>query len=138
MMSPVAAPAAGRDAFWRDAALLVLALLAVHALNLAVHRDLWVQDEARYGEVLREMLESGRWLVPHLNGFPYPDKPPVYFWLVAALGALTSQGELAFRLFTLLSTVAATFGTWVLGRRLAGPAAGRWAALCFEIGRAHV
>lgn len=131
MMSPVAAPAAGRDAFWRDAALLVLALLAVHALNLAVHRDLWVQDEARYGEVLREMLESGRWLVPHLNGFPYPDKPPVYFWLVAALGALTGQGELAFRLFTLLSTVAATFGTWVLGRRLAGPAAGRWAALCF-------
>lgn len=127
----IATPADRPGQCWRDAALLALALLAVHALTLGVHRELWVQDEARYGEVLREMLESGRWLVPHLNGFPYPDKPPVYFWLVAALGALTGQGELAFRLFTLLSTVAAAFGTWTLGRRLAGPAAGRWAGLTF-------
>lgn len=130
-MTAAAAFAAPADRRWRDALLLAVALLAVHGLDLAVHREIWVQDEARYGEVLREMLESGRWLVPHLNGFPYPDKPPVYFWLVALLGGLTGQGELAFRLFTVLSTVVATFGTWTLARRLAGPVAGRWAALCF-------
>ncbi|PWV58916.1 ArnT family glycosyltransferase [Plasticicumulans acidivorans] len=116
---------------WLDLLIVLGALLALHALPLLVHRELWVQDEARYGEVLREMLESGRWLVPHLNGHPYPDKPPLYFWGVAMLGGLVGQGELAFRLFSLLSTLLATLGTWTLGRRLYGARAGLWAALCF-------
>ncbi len=116
----------------RDAALLLGLLVLIHALPLSVHRELWVQDEARYGEVLREMLESGRWLVPHLNGHPYPDKPPLYFWLVAALGAVLGQGELAFRAFTVLSTGIATLGVWLLGRRLLGERAGFWGAVAYQ------
>jgi len=26
--------------------------------------------------------------VPHLNGPPYPDKPPVYFWFLGLLDAI--------------------------------------------------
>ena len=62
--------------------LLAGLLVGVYVINLFIPRDLWVQDEARYGEVVREMLQSGSWkgwLVPHLNGYAYPDKPPLYF-----------------------------------------------------------
>ena len=111
--------------------LLLVLFLAVFCLNLLIPRDLWVQDEARYGEVLREMLSGSSWLVPHLNGHPYPDKPPLYFWVVAAVGALVGPGELAFRLVTLLSTLAAMFGVYRLGRDLLGPREGLWASAIF-------
>ncbi|MGQ9846759.1 MAG: ArnT family glycosyltransferase, partial [Bacteroidales bacterium] len=37
----------------------------------------------RYAEVAREMIRSGDWIVPHLNGEIYIDKPPLLFWLIA-------------------------------------------------------
>jgi 4-amino-4-deoxy-L-arabinose transferase len=80
----------------------------VFCVNLLIPRDLWVQDEARYGEVLREMIATQGWLVPHLNGYPYPDKPPLFFWLVAGIAKVVGQKECAFRLLSVLSTLAAT------------------------------
>jgi 4-amino-4-deoxy-L-arabinose transferase-like glycosyltransferase len=100
-------------------------------LTLTVPRDLWVQDEARYGEVVREMLEEGHWLVPHLDGHPYPDKPLLYFWLVAGISLLVGHEELAFRLVTLLSTAAAAVGVYLVGLRLLGAGAAFWASATF-------
>lgn len=37
----------------------------------------------KYAEVAREMIRSGDWIVPHLNGEIYIDKPPLLFWLIA-------------------------------------------------------
>lgn len=34
------------------------------------------------------MFEGGNWLLPHVGGVLYPDKPPLFFWLVAALYAV--------------------------------------------------
>ncbi|MGQ9721580.1 MAG: ArnT family glycosyltransferase [Candidatus Jordarchaeum sp.] len=45
--------------------------------------DLWNPDEPRYAEVAREMVERGDWVLMHLNGKIYGDKPPVFFWLIA-------------------------------------------------------
>ena len=111
--------------------ILVLVCAALFCLNLLVPRDLWVLDEARYGEVVREMLAGSGWLVPHLNGFPYPDKPPLYFWIVAAVGAVIGHSELAFRTVSVASTLAAVAGVYRLGRALAGVSAGLWSALVF-------
>ena len=110
--------------------LLIFFFLA-YVLNLIAPRDLWVQDEARYGEVVREMLASGNWLVPHLNGFPYPDKPPLYFWLVILMGKVVGQGEFAFRLISTLSTMLAGVGVFQLGNTLLGRQGGYWAVLLF-------
>jgi 4-amino-4-deoxy-L-arabinose transferase-like glycosyltransferase len=112
--------------------LILLGLFAVlYGVDLAMPRDLWVQDEARYGEVVREMLADGQWLIPHLNGHPYPDKPPLYFWLVAALGSVVGHGELAFRLISVLSTLAAMSGVWRVAQQLAGRRAAFWSSALF-------
>ncbi len=46
-------------------------------------RDLWDPDEPPYAQVAREMIETGDGVAPHLNGEVYPEKPPLYFWLIA-------------------------------------------------------
>jgi 4-amino-4-deoxy-L-arabinose transferase-like glycosyltransferase len=52
---------------------------ALVALALA-QRPLLPVDETRYLSVAWEMWRRGDWVVPHLNGAPYADKPPLLFW----------------------------------------------------------
>ena len=37
-------------------------------------------DEPRYAQVAREMLDRGDWITPTLNGKPWLEKPPLYYW----------------------------------------------------------
>jgi 4-amino-4-deoxy-L-arabinose transferase-like glycosyltransferase len=37
-------------------------------------------DEPRYAQVAREMLERHDWITPVLNGRPWLEKPPLYYW----------------------------------------------------------
>lgn len=45
-------------------------------------------NEARRAVPAREMLESGDWLLPRLNGELYLRKPPLLYWLIAGLGRI--------------------------------------------------
>lgn len=110
---------------------LCVLFVLFYGLNLLSPRDFWVQDEMRYAEVVREMLESSNWLVPHLNGYPYPDKPALYFWLVAWVGKLIGHGEMSFRLVSALSTFIAGLGIYKLGNLMAGKPYGFWASIIF-------
>ncbi|OIO04348.1 MAG: hypothetical protein AUJ49_03055 [Desulfovibrionaceae bacterium CG1_02_65_16] len=68
-----------------------LALAALTALQTALTlntRALWFSDEVRYADAYAGLLR-GHWLVLNLNGVLYPDKPPLYFWLLRALDAIT-------------------------------------------------
>jgi len=101
--------------------LATLSIVALAAFGLDLGRAaLWDPGEGRYAQTVREMMTSGRWLVPTLNGAPYLDKPPAFFWLVAASFKLFGMHEWAARLpsaLAALGTLAATvrFAWWRLG-----------------------
>lgn len=48
---------------------------------LAGIRPLMLPDEGRYAGVAWDMLRSGSYAVPLLDGMPYFHKPPLYYWL---------------------------------------------------------
>jgi 4-amino-4-deoxy-L-arabinose transferase-like glycosyltransferase len=93
-------------------------------------RDLWSPDEPRYAEVARAMQARGDWLLPHLNGEVYGEKPPLFFWLGLAAGELpfVPPGSGA-RLVSVLAALGTLLLTWRLGRRLMGPETAWLAAL---------
>jgi 4-amino-4-deoxy-L-arabinose transferase-like glycosyltransferase len=57
-------------------------------------RELWEPDEARYAYVAREMRDTRSWFIPRLYGEPYPDKPPMLFWLMNLSATIFTNGEI--------------------------------------------
>src|SRR5881227_1123402 len=108
--------------------LLLLLAAAVLGWNLGGHR-LLDPDEGRNAEVAREMARSDDYLLPHLDGLPYLDKPVVYFAAAAAAMNVLGPNETAARLPAYLATLA-TLGlvAWFARRRW-GADAGWLAAL---------
>lgn len=87
---------------------------------------LLTHNEARRLVVLRELLQSGDWLIPTKNGQVYLQKPPLFTWFGAVFGTLSgSSAEWVLRLPAALSGMAAT---WLLFFGLKRHI-GRWAAL---------
>jgi len=110
---------------------LLLLLLAAGILFSvpAAMRDLWRPDEPRYAEVAREMMNSGDYLVPHVNGEVYREKPPLLFWLMAVAswpqGAVSAFTARVPSIAAALITVGLCFD---LARRMFGERAGLWSA----------
>lgn len=78
-------PAATADAASsRTTALVLLALLGILFLVELPGTRLFEPDETRYAEIAREMVASGDWTTPRLNGAHYWEKPPLVYWMEAA------------------------------------------------------
>src|SRR5205814_7158233 len=110
----------------RAAALWIL--LAVVWFGTLGIRPLYKADESRYGEISREMLASGDWITPRLNGFKYFEKPPLQYWTTAAFFQLFEVADWSARLWTALAGFAGIFMVLFVGRRLFGAPAGLYAA----------
>ncbi|MDQ3228161.1 MAG: glycosyltransferase family 39 protein [Pseudomonadota bacterium] len=92
-------------------------------------RDPWPADEPRFVLAAKQMWESGEWLFPHRGRELYPDKPPLYFWLLGTAYAVVRDWTWAFLLPSLFAALGTLALTYDLGRRLWSHRAGLCAAI---------
>lgn len=88
-------------------------------------------DEGRYGEIPREMLVSGDWVTPRLDGVKYFEKPPLQYWATAVAEELVGPNAWAVRLWPALCGFAGLLLARAVGRRLYGERVG-WASLIVQ------
>ena len=101
----------------RERTTLLLLWIFLGLLPLLV-RPLWEPDEGRYAEIPREMLASGDWLTPRLNGVLYFEKPPLQYWLSAISMKLFGLNGAAARLPLALASGLMIWAAWRLAKRL--------------------
>lgn len=116
---------------------LLLAALLVWFGNLE-YRHLVKTDEGRYAEISREMVQSGDWLTPRLNGLKYFEKPPLQYWTTAAAYTVFGEHQWTSRLWPALTGLGAILLVFYTGRRLFGADAGLYSALALGSGLAYV
>jgi 4-amino-4-deoxy-L-arabinose transferase-like glycosyltransferase len=128
-------PSTALDAWVQRAALQhwpVLLLLgggaAILLLGLGAPA-LYDPHESLYAEIAREMVVSGDWLTPRLNGTRYLDKPPLIYWLIVLSYRLFGVSEFSARLPNALAGLAGVLVTYGVGRRLLGGSASFLAGL---------
>lgn len=80
------------DLFRRYPLTVAALLIAVQCLPALEARWFWFSDEVRYAEVYANLVEGGHWIVLNLNGEAYPDKPPLFFLMLAALDLIPGIG----------------------------------------------
>lgn len=81
--------------------------------------DLWNPDEPRYAQVSREIIEKGDWILMHLNGRVYGDKPPLFFWLIAISSYLWNGfNSFSARFPSAFFGTLTVFLTFLLGKKL--------------------
>ena len=93
--------------------------IAVYILPLGV-LPMVIPDETRYAEISREMLDSGDWIVPRLDGLRYFEKPVLGYWVHALSIKLFGENAFAIRLPSALTTGLSALLIFSLVRKFGG------------------
>ena len=78
--------------------------------------------DAVQAQIARNMITSGDWVTPRLDGVVYLEKPPLIYWLIAASYKIFGIHDWAARVPMALASLAVcwlttAFGIWAFGRR---------------------
>ena len=78
--------------------------------------------DAVHGQMARNMVQSGDWVIAHLDGVPYMEKAPLPYWLIAICYLVMGVHDWVARIPTALAAVllcftTARYGAWAFGRR---------------------
>jgi len=106
-------------------ALLVLIWLACTAW----WRPLAVPDEGRYAGVAWEMIRSGDWLTPTLNGLPFFHKPPLFYWVTALSLEAFGLNVVAARMASVLGALLGAMALYGLVRRWGDTRLATWSVV---------
>lgn len=112
-----------KEAFWIFAAFLIF-----YFLFLGSH-PLLLPDEGRYSEVAREMLASGDFITPRLNGSLFFHKPILFYWLQTIPMSLFGINPWAIRVMPALFGVGGIVFVYWATSLLLGRTIGRMAAI---------
>jgi 4-amino-4-deoxy-L-arabinose transferase-like glycosyltransferase len=94
---------------------LTAALLWFGPLNVP---HLFDPDEGRYAEIPREMVASGDWITPRLDGIKYFEKPALQYWATAVAYRLFGEHAWSARLWPALCGYLGLLLTWLCAREL--------------------
>ncbi len=115
MSAELAAPAPA--AVMRAANRWLLLACAAWLLIATAWRPLMLPDEGRYVGVAWEMLSTGNWRVPMLDGLPFFHKPPLFYWISTASMQIFGAHAWAARLASALPAIAALVALHAFVRR---------------------
>jgi 4-amino-4-deoxy-L-arabinose transferase-like glycosyltransferase len=107
----------------RAAAILLALVLGLLVFRLGTV-PLLGPDEPRYTRVAVEMHRAGEWVTPTLQGEPWLEKTPLFYWLAGGAFAVLGETEAAARVPSVLATLLLVGATAFFGARLYGSAAG--------------
>lgn len=93
----------------RKSTCAVFSLLVFLFFGQIAFRPLANPDEGRYAEIAREILQSGDWLTPRLNGLLYFEKPPFVYWCTALGERLFGTNVFGARFFNALFALLTCF-----------------------------
>jgi len=92
------------------------------AILLGVFYSIWIgasalftPDEGRYSEVAREMIATGDFITPRLNGVAFLDKPILYYWLQASAIKMFGLKEWSLRFWPATLGVLGCLVTYLAG-----------------------
>src|SRR5579884_2288686 len=95
---------ARRDRFRSE--LIVIAVAAVIFLGCIVSPPSLMDDvDAVQAQIARNMIDSGDWVTPHLDGIAYLEKSPLKYWLIAFSFKIFGVHDWAARLPVSISAV---------------------------------
>jgi len=108
--------------------LLAIIFLAVQFASLFTP-PLLDDADASHAQIAQHMAESGDWVTMKVDGIRYLEKPPLPYWLDAALYRIFGQNAFATHLPNALSLLGCAWIAWLWATRAWGRRAGLYAAL---------
>ena len=111
---------ADKNGFIKKSSLAIIGIFfLVYIAPLGV-APIAIPDEARYSEIPREMIASGDWVVPHMNGLRYFEKPVMGYWINALSIMLFGENGFAVRFPSAASTGISALILFFMVRRFTG------------------
>ncbi len=115
---------------WIPHLIVLLVAGAIYLWCIVSPPSLMDDVDAAMAQIGRNILTSGDWITPRLDGVLFLEKPPLYFWPMAISYKIFGVHDWSARIPFALSAVGvawltAAFASWAFGRR-----AGLYAGLC--------
>lgn len=107
-----------------------LFLCVLFFLHIGV-RPLANPDEGRYAGMGLEMVRSGDWIIPHLNGLIYFEKPPLGYWFIALGEKIFGATFFGARFFNALFSLLTCGVLYCFCKRFLSQKIGLWAAFIY-------
>lgn len=74
-------------------------------------------DEGRYVEIPREMIATGDYITPKLDGLNYFEKPPLLYWMQAAVAKFCGINEYSMRAIIVIFAILGCLCVFLIGRK---------------------